>query len=270
MTLPRDLVPICPAHGLHGSMVPRDPAAMSRQQAWCGEWYDCQHCTSSLLQPSPALTRWLGTPTGEHARILGEHSTDPVEETVVDTREQDAVAVPHPLRTSTSAHGYKILHPAPGTSLQEAREWMRMHQPEGALCPVCKQVAKEYRRTIHAAMAEKLIQFWRAYGTMTWGERTPLMLRGRAGAADGGGDFAKLRYWGLIEEADDVERQDGGRAGWWRVTPLGARFVLNEYAPPRYAFVYDGQLRRLDGPHWNIVSCLGKRFDYNLLMGQAI
>lgn len=165
---------------------------------------------------------------------------------------------------------YKVMYARPECTLEEARIWLREnYRDEGARCPCCKQIAREYKRTIHAAMAQKLIQFWREYGTMTWGERTPLMLRGRVGAADGGGDFAKLRYWLLVEEADE-ERQDGGRAGWWRVTQLGARFVQNELAVHRYAYVYDGRLRRVEGPLWNIQRCLGKRFDYNELMGYAI
>lgn len=164
---------------------------------------------------------------------------------------------------------YRIMYARPGISLQEAIVWLREHyRDEGARCPCCKQIAREYKRTIHAAMAQKLIQFWRTYGT-AWGERTPLMLRGREGAADGGGDFAKLRYWQLVEESDE-ERPDGGRAGWWRVTQLGDQFVQNKLAVHRYAYVFDGKLRRLEGPLYSIERCLGKRFNYNELMGYAI
>lgn len=253
--------PSCPrGHGLMGL---RDVTDATRNVTWCGTWFDCTQCASSALIPSPALTRFLG-------------KQQPADVTVVDTREQDAVAVPQPpqpapeVRTGHDDGGYRVMHAPPGATLQGAREWLRdNYRDEGARCPACKQIVREYRRTIHAAMAEKLIQFWRTYGTMNWGERTPLMLKGRAGAADGGGDFAKLRYWGLIEESND-ERQDGGRAGWWRVTQVGALFVQNQQAVPRYAYVYDGVCRRVDGPRWNIVRCLGKHFNYNELMGYAI
>ena len=256
-------VHVCPSFAEHGPMHPRAAELLSREQAWCGTWFDCTdpHCSSSLLVPSAALGRFLRLQ--EQAVVATVHAPA--------SPAPPIPAEPPRARDGSTANGYRVLHPAPGMSLSDARDWLRSRYTEhGAICPCCKQVAREYRRTIHAAMAEKLIQFWRTYGTMTWGERTPLMLRGREGAADGGGDFAKLRYWNLIEEADDVERQDGGRAGWWRVTQLGDRFVQNELAVHRYAYVYDGQCRRLDGPLWNIQRCLGKRFDYNLLMGLSI
>jgi hypothetical protein len=256
-------VHVCPSFAEHGFMRPRAVDQLSREQAWCGTWFDCTDmtCSSSLLVPSSELARFLRV--GGKAVVAATH--------VPAVPDPPPAATPLKWRESTSAHGYKVLHPVPGMSLHEAREWTRSRYVDrGALCPCCKQVAREYRRTIHAAMAEKLIQFWRTYGTLTWGERTPLMLKGRQGAADGGGDFAKLRYWGLIEEADDNERQDGGKAGWWRVTVDGARFVQNTLAVHRYAYVYDGVSRRVEGPLWNIERCLGKRFHYNELMGFAI
>lgn len=46
----------------HGPMVARDPAGQTREQLFCGVWYDCQHsrCRSSALIASPGLTRQLG------------------------------------------------------------------------------------------------------------------------------------------------------------------------------------------------------------------
>ena len=61
------------------------------------------------------------------------------------------------------------------------------------------------------------------------------------------GDAAKLVYWGLIEE-EALQREDGGRAGWWRVTAYGERFLKGLIRVPKYARVFDEPVA---GPGWN-------------------
>ena len=78
-------------------------------------------------------------------------------------------------------------------------------------------------------------------------------------------DEAKLRYWGLIEEELKL-REDGGRAGWWRVTDAGALWARGLSAVPRYAVIFDSKLLRLEGPPLTIVEALGNRFNYRDLM----
>jgi hypothetical protein len=117
-------------------------------------------------------------------------------------------------------------------------------------------------------MAAQLIRFHLKFET-DWGSRVALTF-GRAE-----GDFAKLRYWGLVNESDE-QRPDGGRAGWWRVTDLGARFVAEDAIVRKYVYVFDGRpvlgpgRVTFDGPYISIRTALGKRFDYNALMGRAI
>lgn len=162
--------------------------------------------------------------------------------------------------------GYEELSVYPGITLAQVKAWLRerLNDPEGAgaRCPACTQVAKVYRRPLHASMAAQLLRFYRYVGT-DWGRR-PQLFSGRAE-----GDFAKLRYWDLIEEAAE-ERLDGGRAGWWRITPRGEAFTLGVARVHRYAIVYDARKLRLEGPMVNVVDCLGKRFHYNDLMGRAL
>jgi hypothetical protein len=162
---------------------------------------------------------------------------------------------------------YIKLGSAHGQTLEFAKQWLRERLDEGAVCPCCTQLAKVYRRPLHAGMAMKLIKFYRAYGT-GWGSRVELF----KGEAEG--DFAKLRYWGLVQESDDT-RPDGGRNGWWRVTGLGEKFVLGEHTVFQYVNLYDsrpvhpdeGKGAMFEGRQLNIRSCLGKSFSYNELMG---
>lgn len=47
------LRPVCPRDGSHGEMHLREP--VSKEQAWCGTWYTCGRCASSVLLMSPEL-----------------------------------------------------------------------------------------------------------------------------------------------------------------------------------------------------------------------
>jgi hypothetical protein len=45
-----------PTCRFHGTMELRDPpGGWTREQQWCGVWYDCADCLSSVLLPSPEL-----------------------------------------------------------------------------------------------------------------------------------------------------------------------------------------------------------------------
>jgi hypothetical protein len=77
-----------------------------------------------------------------------------------------------------------------------------------------------------------------------------------------GGDYAKLRYWGLIEP----RVVEGKMTGYWRLTVKGTRFVADRERVPKYARVYDGKLRALEGEEISIRQSLGNRFNYDKLM----
>lgn len=147
--------------------------------------------------------------------------------------------------------------------LGEARAWLRKQAAaKGAKCPCCRQLAKIYRRAINSGQARILLDWWARCGTapvkLTDAVRTP------------GGDYAKLRWWGLIEDMRD-RREDGGSAGVWRVTDLGARFARDQTRIPRHVYVYDNRLLRVDhdGETVSIREALGGRFDYDAMMRAA-
>ncbi len=149
-----------------------------------------------------------------------------------------------------------------GASLADAKAWLDLAlYNEGATCPCCGQFAKIYRRTITSGMARALILFYREGGTKEWVHGPTLLGGARA-------DEAKLRYWNLIEEATG-KRDDGGRAGYWRVTRRGERFVNGTLVLPKYALVFNGDLIEFDDEeHVDIIDALGTRFDYAELMGR--
>ena len=144
-------------------------------------------------------------------------------------------------------------------TLEEAKQWLRERVNEGTHCPCCGQFAKVYRRRINSGMALSLITMYRR-NRHEW-----IYIPGNIPAKSR--EEGKLAYWKLVEESDEP-REDGGRAGWWRVTGKGASFIYQHIKVPKYALVYDATLLGLDDREMvDIQNCLGAHFDLAELMG---
>jgi hypothetical protein len=63
----------------------------------------------------------------------------------------------------------------------------------------------------------------------------------------GTGDVARLRPWGLVE-SDGAHTADGHKAGNWRVTDLGERFIKGQATVPKYLWLFDGHVMEQGGP----------------------
>lgn len=148
----------------------------------------------------------------------------------------------------------------PGALLTDAQEWLRRRlDNDGAVCPCCKRVARIYRRKVHSNMVRGLIAMYRA-GAADDYVHAPTVNRSSANV-----DTAKNVYWGLIEEAPE-KREDGGRAGWYRLTPLGVDWLLGRATIPTFAVTYADRLLGHDGPPRSVQEALGTKFDYADLM----
>lgn len=144
-------------------------------------------------------------------------------------------------------------------TIKEAKEHIAKNALEGVECPCCKQFFKVYKRTINGTMAKTLIRIYnkaKQVGFSTWLHIRRDINNGREPA----GDYAKLRYWGLIEERD-------GHSGYWRVTPNGRRFVERDISVPKYALVLSRKCLKLDDTEKiTITDALGKKFDLKELL----
>jgi hypothetical protein len=149
-----------------------------------------------------------------------------------------------------------------GVTLRGAKDWLLARLDKGEKCPCCHQFAKMYRRTINGAMVRALANLYKAGGGSAFGYgHLPDMDPSK-------GDAAKLVYWDLIEEERGV-REDGGRAGYWRVTELGEEFLQGTIKLPKHARVYDQRLFGLDDTETvTIHDCWGKPFDLRELMDE--
>lgn len=158
-------------------------------------------------------------------------------------------------------------------TVREAREELRplSKSKDGGTCPVCTQHVQVYPRTIHSTMARALILMHRHALTSPepggW-LNLPELLK-RTGLGERGSDTRKLRYWDLIEQMEGTREDGSPRTGWWRVTPLGHQFVRGHALVPKRAHVFNERLLGLDDSTLvSIRDCLGKKFDYDELMGR--
>jgi hypothetical protein len=147
-----------------------------------------------------------------------------------------------------------------GETLVEARQRLQDHLDEGLTCPCCGQFAKRYRRKFNSGQARALINIYKRGGRadLDWVYIPLLSAKSR--------EEGKIAYWGLLKEAEE-RREDGGRAGWWRVTPIGENFIINGLRIPKYVFVYNATCFGFDKNEMvTIQDCLGNKFDLSELM----
>lgn len=155
-------------------------------------------------------------------------------------------------------------------TIAEAQALLKPHLDKtGAVCPLCRQLVKLYSREITSSMAYVLILLHRHFQSDKNWLHVPSFLTNvsTVGAAVRGGDWAKLRYWDLIEEKPKTERKDGSkRAGFYRMTEKGHQFVRGETKVPRAVLLYADKFLGFDEGEVSIQECLGKEFDYADLM----
>jgi hypothetical protein len=166
------------------------------------------------------------------------------------------------------------------TTLAKAQQVLKDHALKGAICPCCRQEVRMYTREITSTMAYSLIILHRHFSTNKDWLHVPKFLSQMSaiGSAVRGGDFAKLRYWGLLEAKQDAKtekkpqekRKDGSkRVGFYRMTEKGHQFAKGEIKVPKAALIYNRKHHGFAPGEATIQECLGKEFNYaDLMAGQ--
>lgn len=124
-------------------------------------------------------------------------------------------------------------------------------------CPLCMQTTKLYRRSIHKEMVKALVKLYHASLTNNDGWVNVKEFYGPGLS----GDYAKLKFWGLIEP-HDVRTAILNASGHWRITKAGKDFVIGKLSVPKYALVFNNTFYGHDGSLVTIQQCFGKKFDY--------
>ncbi len=136
----------------------------------------------------------------------------------------------------------------------------RLKSGEKTTCECCGRYAQMYKRKITSTMAKQLLEFVRAGGAKQY-IHTAKVVSDRSGA----GDFAKLRYWGLIMplENDNPAKKT---SGYWTLTHEGRSFIKGLWAVAEYIFVYDDEVIGRSDKVAFFHDCLKQHFNYGELM----
>lgn len=105
---------------------------------------------------------------------------------------------------------------------------------KGVHCECCGRPASLFKRALNKDMARFLCLLavrTRAAGKFVWIDVQKIDVRG--------GDYAKLRYWGLIEQKPN-EDSAKRTSGFWRLTQKGLDFVDLKIGVPSHALVVSG------------------------------
>lgn len=131
-------------------------------------------------------------------------------------------------------------------------------------CPLCGQLVKLYKRPYNSSMARALC--WLVVETgnaLTWidvPKAAPAwLLRSR--------EFPKNAYWSLIEARPNA-MGDKKDSGIWRATLGGVKFANSLSRIASHALIFDGELYGQTAATIDIRTALGKKFDYDELMGR--
>jgi hypothetical protein len=160
-------------------------------------------------------------------------------------------------------------------TVAQARAVLHASWEGGTTCPVCYTYFLVKKRSLTVAMAFGLIKLYQEHqihGMQPMWVKVPDLFERVVPAAmksiRGGGDFAKLRHWGLVQQMPNQQRKDGSkRAGMYSITPAGTSFVLRQSVVPAAYYECKGQgVVGWDSDNITIADALKKEFDYQELM----
>ncbi len=164
-------------------------------------------------------------------------------------------------------------------SLEEAKRWLRERFSKGAPCPCCNQFVKLYKRSLSKSSAYVLLLIARYYRRVEvrqddWLHVPSYIAETAVGnprrAAAVRGDWAKMKYWGLIEEKPGSRDDGSPRVGYWRLTQLGRQFVAREVKVPAYVYIYNSEpMQKTVEEMITIDDALSTDFSYAELMAEA-
>lgn len=149
-----------------------------------------------------------------------------------------------------------------GLTLERARA--RLAAADGVACPCCGQWVKTYRRVLNSQMAHFIIRLYRHLGKTgnEYALSRDFLDAGHKASSDG----TYLRLWNLIRP----HRDDRGRTikGEWGITPEGVAFVDARMTVNQAVYIRAGKVLRFDKDQTDIKEALGRKFDYDELMGR--
>jgi hypothetical protein len=138
------------------------------------------------------------------------------------------------------------------STVREALNKIVANVEKGTHCPCCGQLAKAYKRRLRGNHARFLFDVARLTS-----EESPWVHY--KSCAFAGRDYNYLRHFGL---AETVERE-----GLWKITPLGAQFLMGDADVPAWILVFNNAVVGTSTEKLTVRECLSAGgFDYDELM----
>lgn len=135
---------------------------------------------------------------------------------------------------------------------------------KGVKCLCCTQHVKLYKRKINAQMCYYLIKLAKLTKHTQVGQKY-FSVKQIGLDYNLGGDWARLRHWGLIEEMPNYE--DAKRtSGHWAITKKGKKFVNMKLSVPEKLLINNNTVHGFEGDNVNLQQALKNKFNYKQLM----
>lgn len=154
----------------------------------------------------------------------------------------------------------------PYATLKEVKEYLKFHSDKGANCPACDRFVKIYKRNLNAGIVVNLFGFMSA-DIKARGQYIHVYEMMKGGDSFFNMEYAKLGWWKFIEKMPHTEGVKKS-SGFWRITEKGRSFTKNMSSVESTAHIYDDRVVGFSGEQVNIRTALGKKFDYQMLMGE--
>lgn len=154
------------------------------------------------------------------------------------------------------------MRPQTQSIMDAAAQAFRDQLPQGATCPCCGRYGKLYKRRLNRGMAHMLLELFRARS-----RRDPdrfIDVRELKAFKAGSGDYAFLRFWGLVEQQPNTDEKKRS-SGFWRITEKGCDFVRGKLNVPTHVFVFDNNPEGFSSEMTTFADALNHSFDYSEL-----
>lgn len=168
--------------------------------------------------------------------------------------------------TSLCHQCHENFHHPPGVD-EIRKQLMKAKDDKMAVCPCCDRKVKLYKRPLNSSMAYGLIllrKFFKDNPDVEWIHAESYFKSRKDAPSSLRGDFAKLRYWDLVELQSGASSD--ARQGNYKILQKGIDFVEGRISVPRRVHLYNKSVVGFDEDETNINSALGDKFDYKELM----
>lgn len=160
-------------------------------------------------------------------------------------------------------------------TLKEAKDYLKANWEKGIECPCCGQFVKLYRRRLNAGACRALIFMYRLDRDRKFDDDWDGWIHVQQDFAKyfrvnaNSMDYSQAQWWELIEAKPNVDDPTKRDSGYWKLTEKGRQFVKGIIEVRSHAYLYNNKMLGFTGEKMTIKTALGKRFNYEELMGNS-